>query len=99
MEDDVGFDVRSMLGLLRRRASLIATTVIVVAVFAGLLLLVLKPVYSASAVVLFDPAQKNLLSAETPYSSDAQASARVDGEVELVTVEQNLLQLISDEHL
>ena len=50
--NDQGFDLRSILGLLRRQARLIAITVLAVLVVATAAVFTMKPIYTASTLVL-----------------------------------------------
>ncbi len=89
--DGDAIDLRSILGLLRRRIWLIALVVVVSLGAAGLALLALKPVFTATALVLVDPSKKNLLEPEAQLGSSGSDSLRVDSEVELVKSETVLL--------
>lgn len=90
MDGDV-IDLRSIVGLLRRRIWLIALVIAVALGAAGLALLVLKPVYTATTLVLVDPSKKNLLDPDSQLNSSSTDSLRVDSEVELVESETVLL--------
>ncbi len=85
------FDLRDVLGLLRRRIWLIVAVVLVAVGAAGIALLALKPVYTATALVLVDPSKKNLLNPEDALGGSGSDSLRVDSEVELVKSETTLL--------
>ena len=88
-----GVDVRGILGMLRRRLWLIVITTLVVVGVAGGITATLKKVYSASALVLFDPSSKDLLadSAQMPNWSD---TARVDSEVELARSDATISRVV-----
>lgn len=90
------FDLRDVLGLLRRRIWLIVAVAVVVVGAAGIALLALKPVYTATALVLVDPSKKNLLNPEDVLGSSGSESLRVDSEVELVKSETTLLAVARD---
>jgi len=92
--DSREFDIRGLLGLLRRQAGLIAITLVVVLSLAGLAIFALKPVYTASALVLVDPSQKDLLDPTMQNSSAGTDSVRVDSEVELVRAQTTLLRAV-----
>jgi capsular exopolysaccharide synthesis family protein len=85
------FDLRDVLGLLRRRIWLIVAVVVIAVGAAGIALLALKPVYTATALVLVDPSKKNLLNPEDALGGSGSESLRVDSEVELVKSETTLL--------
>lgn len=91
--DGDAIDLRSILGLLRRRIWLIALVVAVCIGAAGLALLALKPVYTATALVLVDPSKKNLLDPDQQLAGSSTDSLRVDSEVELVKSETVLLSV------
>lgn len=97
--NDQGFDLRSILGLLRRQAKLIAITVLAVLVVATAAVFTMKPIYTASTLVLVDPSRKDLLDPNVQLGSGSGESARVDSEVELAKSEATLLQTIEDENL
>lgn len=97
--NDQGFDLRSILGLLRRQARLIAITVLAVLVVATAAVFTMKPIYTASTLVLVDPSRKDLLDPNAQMGGGSGESARVDSEVELAKSEATLLQTIEDEKL
>ena len=97
--NDQGFDLRSIIGLLRRQARLIALTVVAVLVVASAAVFTMKPIYTASTLVLVDPSRKDLLDPNTQIGGGSGESARVDSEVELARSEATLLQTIEDENL
>lgn len=94
--DEQELDLRGLVGLLRRQFKLIVGTVVVVLALAGLSILVLKPVYTASTLILVDPSRKDLLDPSVQTQSNASDSARVESEVELVKTETTLLSTIND---
>lgn len=89
--DSDSFDLRNVFGLLRRRIWLVVAITVVVVGAAGIALLALKPVYTATALVLVDPSKKNLLNPEDALGGSGSDSLRVDSEVELVKSETTLL--------
>jgi capsular exopolysaccharide synthesis family protein len=86
-------DVRSVFLLLRRRIWLILLTMVLCLGVAGAALFSLKPVYTATALILIDPSKKNLLDADAQLSGSSSDSLRVDSEVELVKSETTLLEV------
>ena len=75
--DDDEIDLRSLFGLLRRQLRLIFfTTVLVVGLVVAYLFSV-TPIYTASALILVDPAQKNLLDPSASFGNSSTDSARV----------------------
>jgi succinoglycan biosynthesis transport protein ExoP len=97
--EDYQFDIRAILGLLRRRFWLIVVTVVVVVGVAALSTLALKPAYTATTLVLVDTSKKDVLDPNDQSASSATDSARVDSEVELVKSETTLLRVIKDSDL
>jgi len=89
--DGDALDLRSVFDLLKRRIWIILLVVVVCVGAAGVALLALKPVYSATALVLVDPSKKNLLDPDAQLSGSSSDSLRVDSEVELVKSETTLL--------
>lgn len=95
MDGDI-FDLRYVFGLLRRRIWLIVAIMVMVVGGAGIALLALKPVYTATALVLVDPSKKNLLDPDAAMGGTGSDSLRVDSEVELVKSETTLLAVARD---
>jgi uncharacterized protein involved in exopolysaccharide biosynthesis/Mrp family chromosome partitioning ATPase len=95
-EPDNEFDLRAALGLLRRHLRLILTTILIVVALAALAVFTLKPVYSASTLVMVDTSHKNLLNPDDTTSNASSDNARVDSEVELVKSETTLLRVIQN---
>lgn len=85
------FDLRDLLGLLRRRLWLIVGITMLAIGSAGVALLALKPVFTATTLVLVDPSKKNLLDPQDQLGGSTSDSLRVDSEVELVKSETTLL--------
>ncbi len=97
MGDEI--DLRGILGTLRRRFLLILGCVVLCTLVAGLALFALKPVYSATTLVLVDPSRKDLLDPSAQVSASMSDSARVDSEVELVKSETTLLSVVQQLNL
>lgn len=93
------FDLRGVLGLLRRRIRLIVVTIVLVLAVTGGVMLTLKPVYTASTLILVDPSRKDLLDPEAQMQGSSSDSARVESEVELVKSETTLLRVIEELNL
>lgn len=89
-----GQDLKTIVDLLRRRAGLILLVAMLVLGVAGLTVFALKPVYSATALILVDPSKKNLLDPSTEAGGSGSDSLRVDSEVELVKSETTLLAVV-----
>jgi succinoglycan biosynthesis transport protein ExoP len=86
--------LRELLDLLRRQSGVIAITLLIVLAAAGLLILLLKPTYTATNLVLVDPSHKDLLSPDGQWAGRASDASRVDNEVELVKSQSTLLSVV-----
>ena len=82
MEGD-GLSIRAIVGLLRRRIMIVIACVVIALAVAGAALFAMKPIYSASALVIIDPVKRNLLERSDPYD-DGWSSSRIDAETELI---------------
>ena len=94
--DGDAIDLRNIVDLLKRRLWLIVLVAVLALAAAGLALVTLKPVYTATALVLVDPSKKNLLDPDAQLTGSSSDSLRVDSEVELVKSETTLLA-VADE--
>ncbi len=94
--DGDAIDLRNIVDLLKRRLWLIVLVTVLALAAAGLALVTLKPVYTATALVLVDPSKKNLLDPDAQLTGSSSDSLRVDSEVELVKSETTLLA-VADE--
>lgn len=97
--DEPEVDLRGAMGVLRRQLRTIVVTLILGLGIAGAALFVLKPAYTATALVLVDPSNKDLLNPDQQLSNLSSDSARVDSEVELVASESALLTTIKELNL
>jgi polysaccharide biosynthesis transport protein len=94
LEDERGLDLKAALGVVRRNLWLIVASTLLCLGLASIALFSLKPVYTASALVLVDPSQKNLLDPNAQGGSVLISdSPRVDSEVELVKSETTLVNV------
>lgn len=98
-DDGDALDLRSVLGLLKRRVRLILVTILLVMAVTTAVMLTLKPVYTASTLILVDPSRKDLLDPEAQFQGLSSDNARVESEVELVKSETTLLRVIADLNL
>jgi capsular exopolysaccharide synthesis family protein len=96
---DETIELRTIFGLLRRQFRLIAVTVLLVVAVAALVAFSLTPIYSSSALILVDPARKDLLDPETQGFSTGSDSAKVDSEVEILRSNNVLLRVVQSEGL
>lgn len=97
--DDADFEIRNLIGLLRRQLRLILITVLVVVGIAALVVYSLTPKFTASALLLVDASQKNLLDPDWQATYAEIDSARVDSEVEIIRSQTILLKVIQDRGL
>ena len=86
-------NLRNVFDLLRRRFWVIVSVAVLCLAVAGGALLVLRPVYTATTLILVDPSKKNLLDPEAQLSGSSSDSFRVDSEVELVKSETTFLSV------
>lgn len=94
VEDDRGLDLKAAFGVVRRNVWLIIASTVLCLGIALIALFALKPVYTASALVLVDTSQKNLLDPNTQSGAALVSdSPRVDSEVELVKSETTLVNV------
>ena len=82
MEGD-GLNIRTIVGLLRRRMAIIIACVAIALAVAGAALFAMKPVYSAASTVMIDPVKRNILESDDPFG-DSWSSSRIDSETELI---------------
>ncbi len=87
-------DIMAMLGLFRRRIWLIVSTFVIVVGLTGAVVVLVRPGFTASALILVDPSRKDLLDPRALPSISSSDSARVDSEVELVRSEATLLRVV-----
>jgi polysaccharide biosynthesis transport protein len=88
------FDARGILGVLRRQWRLIALSFLLVMTLVVLGLFSLKPAFTSTALILYNPGGTSLLNPTTNVLNSAIESARVDSEVEIVTSESTLFRVI-----
>jgi len=93
--DSSEFDVRNAIGLVRRQIWLILSTVLIIAGLAAVYVFLQTPIYSATALVLVDPRQKNALDPESQMSLLPTDNARVESEVEILKSPSTQLDAIT----
>jgi uncharacterized protein involved in exopolysaccharide biosynthesis/Mrp family chromosome partitioning ATPase len=94
--EDTEFDLRGLISLLRRQLRLIIIVTVLAAGIAALVVFSLTPKYSASAMLLVDTSQKNLLDPTALGVATEIDTARVDSEVEILLSPAVLMQVIGD---
>ncbi|WP_423068429.1 GumC family protein [Devosia sp. CN2-171] len=97
--DGQPIDLRGVFALLRRQLRLIVFVFLTIMGGALVATLVLKEEYTAYALVLVDPTQKNLLNPDTSSGGASSESTRVDSEVILVKSRDTLLSVVQSEQL
>jgi capsular exopolysaccharide synthesis family protein len=98
MAEDV-IDLKSIIDLLRRQIRLIGLAALVILGLAVAYLVTVTPTYTAQALILFDPAQKNLLDAEQGATNAASDNARIESEVEILRSPSTALAVIERANL
>lgn len=93
--EDTDIDLRSVFGLFQRQYRLILITVVAVVAIAGISTFAMTPIYSATALILVDPSNKNLLNPDMAYANSSTDSARIDSEVEIMRSDSVLLGVIN----
>jgi succinoglycan biosynthesis transport protein ExoP len=91
--DNFDIDLRSLIGLLRRRLRNIIIITVVVVGATALAVFSLTPIYTAGTLVLVDTSYKNLLAPELSISSTMD-NARVESEMEIMQSDAIALQLV-----
>jgi succinoglycan biosynthesis transport protein ExoP len=97
--DDAVVDLRKLISLLRRQLRLIVTVVVCVVGLAAVVVFSIPPKYSASALVLVDSSEKNLLTPDSNSGLSQIDDARIQSEMEIVRAPTILLRVISDHGL
>ena len=102
MSSTTGQDIelRAIAAVLRRHSRTIALTFSAIFSLAAALAVLLPPAYTATALILVDPAGKNLLEAGTPAPpAPGSESAGVDSEVEILRSDAIALAVIAQKGL
>ena len=98
METDI--DIKNLLGMVRRQIWIIATSLTVVVALTILYLYSVTPLYTATALVIVDPAPKNLLKSDDgPSYVGGEINTRVDSEVQILNSDNSILKVIKDKNL
>ncbi|MBN8998562.1 MAG: AAA family ATPase [Rhizobiales bacterium] len=93
------FDLRSVVGLLRRQIKLIIATILVVNGIAALVIFQLTPIYTATALVMVDPRQKDILDPDRQVSLMPNDSGRVESEVGILRSPVVMVGVVQDLNL
>ncbi|MBB4018709.1 MULTISPECIES: polysaccharide biosynthesis tyrosine autokinase [Chelatococcus] len=92
-------DLRGLWLVLRRRGGVVVTTVCLILALTILALVLIEPRYSATAVVLIDPRQQRVISAEAVLSGIGSDAAAVESQVEVIESPTLALRVIEREKL
>ncbi|WP_169194999.1 Wzz/FepE/Etk N-terminal domain-containing protein [Devosia sp. MC1541] len=87
-------DIRQILLSIQRQSLLALGVAFIFIAIAATHLFLTKPLYTATALVLFDPSDKNLLDPTSSSDAGGEASARIDSEVEFIRSDAVLLETI-----
>lgn len=93
------FDLRSAIGLLRRQIKLIIATILVVNGIAALIIFQLTPIFTATALVMVDPRQKDILDPDGQVSLLPNDSGRVESEVGILRSPAVMVGVVDDLNL
>lgn len=87
-------DIRQIFISIRRRILLVLVVILASTTLGAAHLYLATPLYSSTALVLFDPRDKNLLDPAANSNTSTQASARVDSEVEFIRSDAVLIETV-----
>ncbi|WIY51567.1 Wzz/FepE/Etk N-terminal domain-containing protein [Devosia sp. YIM 151766] len=96
---DAEIDLRAVFSFLRRQFWLVLAIFLAIIGLAGLYLLTLTPIYTATTLVMVDPSSRNLLLDQPQTGASSAIDARVEGEVLLAKSDNVLLAVIDRENL
>ncbi|MEJ2030263.1 MAG: Wzz/FepE/Etk N-terminal domain-containing protein [Maritimibacter sp.] len=93
-------DLREFVAILRRRARLVILTYVIMLGAAFLYLARTTPLYTATTMILIDPAQKDLLQpSDSGNLNSSLASSLIESEVEILKSDTVMLALIDNMNL
>lgn len=93
-------DIKAVFALLRRQMRLILLTVFLLTGVTLVYLFMVTPLYTATALVMVDPSQRNILDAGDPQSANRLVdNAWVESEVEVLRANSTAIAVISREAL
>lgn len=96
---EIEFDIREVVGLIRRRARLIALSTMATLALAAWFIATTPPIYTASTLVLVDTQEASLLDAGAATRQTPIDNARLDSEVEILRSSPILLAVIDAHNL
>ncbi len=93
-------DIRAIAAVLRRQMRVIVATALVFFGLAAVFLVAVKETYTATALIVVDPDQKNILETSARFPSSAgRENARIDSEVEILRSDAVALAVIDRKNL
>nr|WP_316656238.1 Wzz/FepE/Etk N-terminal domain-containing protein [uncultured Gellertiella sp.] len=96
---DAEIDLKAILGIIRRQLWLVLSTVLAVIAIVSIGVFSVTPRYTATALVLVDTKDKNLLDTGNGSPNSTTDNARVESEVEILKSERVLVGVIKDQNL
>ena len=96
---DAEIDLKGILGIIRRQMWLILSTIAAILVVTIIFTYSLTPKYTATALILVDTSQKNVLDATNVLANPSADNARVESEVGILKSNRILLDVIRDNNL
>ncbi len=91
---DNGLDISAAIGILRRQSRIVIYAALLVLGLTALWLFSLTPRYTASSLILIDPAGTNLLEPTESRTSPASENARITSEVEILRADATALAVV-----
>ena len=99
MKDDI-VDLTAVFDMLRRQFRTIVLTTLICCALAVIYLVSVTPIYTSSALIKVDPAQKDLLDPDAQnVVNQSAANARVESEVEILRSDAIALNVVQEENL
>lgn len=93
-------DIRGVASLLKRQSKGIILVFVATFFLAGMYLFAVTPTFTATALLMADPTQKNLLDPSISTTSNtSNDNARIDSEVEIIRSDAVTLEVISAQNL
>ena len=96
---DAEIDLKAILGIIRRQLWIVLSTVVAVLAIVTIGVFSVTPRYTATALILVDTKDKNLLDTENGPTNATTDNARVESEVEILKSERVLMSVIKDQNL
>src|SRR6218665_1893754 len=96
---DAEIDLKGILGIVRRQMWLILSTIAAILVVTIIFTYSLTPKYTATALIMVDTSQKNVLDATTALANPSADNARVESEVGILKSNRILLDVVRANNL